>query len=324
VKNNRFIHWGLALLSLTVVLLTALYLRTPVTIHARVAEDGGFRPDFIQAKAGVPLHLRLVSDDVEHTFAIGQSPLDPIILKPGKPVEITLNFDTPGKYTFYSTTPSSLNFWRMRGVIEVTGSAPPAPVEPPLYVKLGLDLDQDHNLVDEHNEIYPSRLPSSREGIAFESLVPAQYFSYDYYLTHSPIKAFSELRVETTLTFLTGNELWNVVALIWEKNTLTVALAEGQRLYRVNCEACHGTLGAGDGQFADQMRAIADKNQDPHGFQTPTDFTNPEHLLQAKPVILQGKLLRGGMGTGMPMWGTIFTDQQLWNLVAYLYSFQFK
>jgi len=30
------------------------------------------------------------------------------------------------------------------------------------------------------------------------------------------------------------------------------------------------------------------------------------------------------MGTGMPMWGSIFTEEQIWDLIAYLYSFQFN
>jgi mono/diheme cytochrome c family protein len=29
------------------------------------------------------------------------------------------------------------------------------------------------------------------------------------------------------------------------------------------------------------------------------------------------------MGTGMPYWGPIFTDAQVWSLVAYLWTFQF-
>jgi mono/diheme cytochrome c family protein len=58
--------------------------------------------------------------------------------------------------------------------------------------------------------------------------------------------------------------------------------------------------------------------------QTPADFTDPARMLGASPALLEGKILRGGMGTGMPMWGSIFTEQQIWDLVAYLYSFQFK
>ena len=58
--------------------------------------------------------------------------------------------------------------------------------------------------------------------------------------------------------------------------------------------------------------------------QTPVDFTDPTRMLGASPVLLQGKILRGGMGTGMPMWGSIFTEEQIWDLIAYLYSFQFN
>jgi len=58
--------------------------------------------------------------------------------------------------------------------------------------------------------------------------------------------------------------------------------------------------------------------------QTPANFTDPKRMLGASPVLLQGKILRGGMGTGMPMWGSIFTEEQIWDLVAYLYSFQFE
>jgi len=56
----------------------------------------------------------------------------------------------------------------------------------------------------------------------------------------------------------------------------------------------------------------------------PTDFTDPEHMLAASPARLQGKILRGGMGTGMPYWGPIFTEEQTWALIAYLYAFQFE
>ncbi|MEI7848974.1 MAG: c-type cytochrome, partial [Chloroflexota bacterium] len=57
--------------------------------------------------------------------------------------------------------------------------------------------------------------------------------------------------------------------------------------------------------------------------QTPANFADPQKMLGASPALLQGKLLRGGMGTGMPMWGSIFTDEQTWNVISYLYSFQF-
>jgi mono/diheme cytochrome c family protein len=48
--------------------------------------------------------------------------------------------------------------------------------------------------------------------------------------------------------------------------------------------------------------------------QVPADFTDPKRMLGASPAILEGKILRGGMGTGMPMWGSIFTEEQIWDL----------
>jgi len=299
-----------------------IFFRQPITIHARIAEDGGFTPSNIKARVGEPLKLRLISDDVEHTFAVGQYSMEPVLLEPNKTVEITLTFDKPGTYTFYTTTPSSMNFWRMRGTIEVSGDGAAPISELPLYVQLNLKLDEEHESGEEHIEL--TRQPSASRGAAFADQISAMYLTRDYYVAHSPMDAFEELRAESALQSLSDEDVWDVVAYSWQQNISSISFAEGQYLYQVNCAACHGENGAGDGQFADEMKAIAEKNQDQHGIEVPTDFTNPEHLLEAKPALVQGLLLRGGMGTGMPMWGVIFTDEQTWNLTAYLYSFQFN
>jgi plastocyanin len=321
MKKRRCFLWIIACLSFLGILLAWAWLRAPITIHVRIAEDGGFMPDAVKARVEEPLRLRLISDDVEHTFAIGQDSLEPMLLKPGEPVEITLTFDKPGKYTFYTTTPSSLNFWRMRGTIEVDGDGPAPVSETPLYVRLGLDLDDEHESGEEHVEL--TRRPSASRSAAIETLISDSYLTREYYATHSPMETYAKLHKDPMSESLSEEEVWDIVAFIWYKNTSPAALADGKRLYDVNCAACHGENGAGDGQFADEMKAIAEKIQDDHGIQPPTDFTDPEHLLDAKPAILQGKTLRGGMGTGMPMWGSIFTDEQLWNVIAYLYTFQF-
>jgi mono/diheme cytochrome c family protein/plastocyanin len=322
MTTRRLILWTLAGLAAIGILATVTFFRQPVTIHARIAEDGGFMPSSIKARVGEPLNLRLISDDVEHTFALGHSSMQPVTLQPGEPVNVTLTFDKPGTYTFYTTTPSSLNFWRMRGVIEVSGEGEVPPAEPPLYVRLGLDLDEEHESEEAHVEW--TNQPSASRGEAFASQIPALYLMYDYYVAHSPMETFEELRAESALKSLSDENIWDAVAYLWRENATPAALTEGERLYQVNCAACHGENGAGDGPFAEEMKAIAEQNQDEHGIQAPTDFTDAEHLLEAQPAKLHGLILRGGMGTGMPMWGTIFTDEQIWNLVAYLYSFQFQ
>lgn len=322
MKPRRFFFWTLAGLAAIGVFAALSFSRQPVVIHARVAEEGGFMPDVIKARAGEPLRLRLIADDVTHTFAVGQYPLEPVTLTPGKPVDLTLTFDKPGAYTFYTTTPSSLNFWRMRGVIEVGGEGALPAAEPPLYVQLGLNLDEEHAAAEEPIEW--TRQPSAARGAAFGERIPASYLSRDYYVSHSPMEAFNELRAEPDLQSLSNEDVWDVLAYVWQRNTSTTALAQGRRLYQTNCAACHGETGAGDGQFAEEMKAIAKKNNDEHGIQAPTDFSDAEHLLEAQPAKLHGLILRGGMGTGMPMWGTIFTEEQIWDLVAYLYSFQFE
>jgi mono/diheme cytochrome c family protein len=35
-------------------------------------------------------------------------------------------------------------------------------------------------------------------------------------------------------------------------------------------------------------------------------------------------MIRGGMGTGMPAWGPIFSDEELQALLDYLWAFQFS
>ncbi len=60
-----------------------------------------------------------------------------------------------------------------------------------------------------------------------------------------------------------------------------------------------------------------------NGTTAPADFTDPASMLGASPALLHGKITRGGMGTGMPYWGPIFTDDQIWALVDWLWTFQY-
>lgn len=298
--------------------------RSPgIVIHARMAETGGWTPENLTAPVGEPLHLRLTSDDVTHGFAIGQSDQPAVDVIPGEMTDITLVFDKPGKYTFYCTRWCSVNHWRMRGVIEVTGAATKVePVEPPLYVTLGLDIDAEH-----HAGSIPARKPSALRGALLSPSLPASYLSREYYLTHTPDELWQALRTEAAYQRLGDQDVWDLVAWVWQSNTAPQELSLGRQLYAANCAACHGEQGSGNGVFSEQLvqSASGELSEKPTGEMTtrPTDFTDPDHLLAASPAHLQGKIIRGGMGSGMPYWGPIFTEEQTWALVAYLWTFQF-
>ena len=293
--------------------------RTP-RLLARIAEDGGWTPDAIQARSGEPIHLRLTSGDVVHGFAVGQMDMEPVNVEPGKVSEVTLTFDRPGTYTFYCTRWCGANHWRMRGTIEISGPAlDPEPSSTPLYAALGIDLDAPHE-----SPVIPIERPSALRGQPLARSLTSDIASDDY-RTCSPYDVFTELAEAS----MTDQQRWDVVASIWHSNTTSERFENGRTLYAQNCAACHGESGDGNGVFADDlMKAGEVSRQMMAGSQmmnrqTPADFTDPKQMLGASHALLQGKILRGGMGTGMPMWGSIFTDGQMWDLVTYLYSFQF-
>lgn len=153
--------------------------------------------------------------------------------------------------------------------------------------------------------------------------IPASYLAPDYYRSHSPAAAWQALRGEPALGTATDAEVWDAVAFIWTKNASPPAVEMGAALYAANCAACHGETGHGDGVYSASLAAATGGNMG-LGTQKPSSFTDAAQMLGASPALLQGKIIRGGMGTGMPSWGAIFTEDQTWALVAYLYSFQME
>ena len=293
-----------------------------ITLHAHMPEEGGWVPTDLTVEAGQPLHLRLTSDDVMHGFAVGQSDQPAVDIKPGEMTDLTLTFDQPGTYTFYCTRWCGANHWRMRGTITVTGDdKQEEAVTQPLYLQLGLNIDAEHEA-----EFMPDEQPSAKRGADF-ALDLSVYQTVDYYRSHSPEQVWQEMRGDESLRSFTNQQLWDVVAFVSQSNITPAELAEAQQLYAANCAACHGESGAGDGVFSsEQAQGMGEAHDSPTGREIvqATDFTDPHHILSASPALLQGKLIRGGMGTGMPMWGVIFTEEQTWSLVSYLYNFQFQ
>jgi mono/diheme cytochrome c family protein len=294
-----------------------------IELRARMPENGGWLPEALTVETGEPILVRLTSDDVVHGFAVGQNEMDPVDISPGRFYEVRLVFNQPGKYTFYCTRWCGANHWRMRGVIGVTGEGEPrrSAGQPP-YVVLGVDIDAPHPA-----EVVPAQKPKANQALELLADLPRSYLSPTYYQAHSPAETWLELRGEPALMDASDEELWDLVAWIWRANTTPEQLQSGEQLYAENCAACHGETGGGDGLFANAPAPGAEGHSGEltgHGILPPTSFQDVRALLGAKPAVLHGKIVRGGMGTGMPYWGPVFTDEEIWALVAYLYAFQIE
>jgi mono/diheme cytochrome c family protein len=217
----------------------------------------------------------------------------------------------------------------MRGTIEVMpaagGPAPTAVKEPPpLYVSLGLNIDAPHAA-----QVTPQARPSAAQGAALGFDLPAAYLSQTFYRTHSPAQAWEILRGDPASQGLDDQQVWDLIALIWSANMSPGALEAGRGLYAENCAACHGENGAGDGVYAAGMASksaggATETGMDGHSLKAPADFTDASNMLGASPALLNGKIVRGGMGTGMPYWGPIFSEDQIWALIDALYAYQFN
>jgi mono/diheme cytochrome c family protein len=299
-------------------------------LQASMPENGGWSLTDLQAVAGQPLHLRLTSSDVVHGFMVARMDSPDLELLPGEVVETTLTFDRPGKYTFYCSRWCGPNHWRMRGTIEVaaagTSGLAPLPLDPqPLYLRLGIDLD-----APQLASVTPAAPPAAARGEVFAPLLPADTTSEETYWSTSPADLWQSLRSDETLAHLNDGSLWDIVAWVWDAQTNPEALATGKELYAQNCAACHGENGKGNGVMVRDLpvwdpaaHTDSEMTHGTHGegLVRPPDFSDPVQLLGASPALLEGKIIRGGMGTGMPYWGPIFTPEQIDALVSYLYTF---
>lgn len=291
-----------------------------INLHGRMAESGGWTPAELTAEIGEPLHFRLTSDDVVHGFAIGQSDWPAVDVNPGEVSETTITFEKPGKYVFYCTRWCGPGHWRMRGVIEVSGeTVATEESSQPLYLSLGLDIDAPHPA-----NIIPSQRPSARRGASLNTPIPDKFQDPGYLRRLSPAETWSIMRSDTFTQGLTDSQVWDLVALAWKNSTTPTTLALGKQLYTQNCAACHGEDGSGEGVMATSISpTVQSTAESGHDHKPPANFNDPQIMLGASSALLQGKIIRGGMGSGMPYWGPIFTEEQTWALVDYLWTFQF-
>ncbi|BCY16612.1 MAG: hypothetical protein HPY59_14750 [Anaerolineae bacterium] len=322
MKKERIARWIVIILVLTAigVPLGSWWLSraqgTQIEIHARMPENGGWSIDTIQAKVGQPIHLRLTSDDVVHGFALGKSDMESwLSIFPGEYVETTLVFEHPGKYIFYCTRWCGLNHWRMHGEIIVTGEGDPIPGDSlPLFLQYNIDIDAPH-----YAENIPSSPPSVERGSRFSDRLPNYAIDKQTYFLTSPEGLWLKLRSEPSLSDLSDMDIWDIVRWIWDRQNSSNSQSLGFKLFMALASAAHGESGRGDGVMARGLPVMDHSNMG-SGLVRPPDFTDPHVLLSASPAILEGKIIRGGMGTGMPSWGSILSRDQIHSIIDYLYT----
>lgn len=278
-------------------------------------DNGGWQPDEIRVQVGERVRLRISSPDVVHGFAIPALNINVDEILPGHVQEVEFVAARAGRFPFTCTRWCSVDHWRMRGVIFVTDPAPSAlaapPFTPPLYQQLKIVLDEMHPAQN-----VPLQKPSAMRGAALNLKVDADF------RIESPDAVFAKLRADARYAAYGDSQLWDALAFAYFQNVGSENLAQGARLYARDCAACHGERGDGAGPAGKNLPGLTFMHPDmPRG---PADFTDAAAMLGASDALLQGKTLRGGMGTGMPEWGSLYTDLELWNVVAFLRTFIFE
>jgi high-affinity iron transporter len=206
----------------------------------------------------------------------------------------------------------------MRGTIEVVepgaASVIPAPAEPPLFQQLGIDLDAMR-----HADNVPSNPPSAARGAELGLSFPAELVIPGRLRELSPLQVFEQLRGDTSFDAYSDAQLWDAVAYLYRAAASPESITRGRQLFARDCAACHGETGRGDGVAGRDLPGLS--VMDPQMKRGPADFTDPQQMLTASDVLLEGKLLRGGMGTGMPEFGSLYSEQDRWDVIAYIRTF---
>ncbi|MCC7165633.1 MAG: c-type cytochrome [Anaerolineae bacterium] len=285
-------------------------------------DRGGWMPDAIRVSVGERVRLRISSPDVVHGFEIPALGVHVEEILPGHVQEVEFAATQARRYPFACTRWCSVDHWRMRGVIEVIDpsqpDAPPPTFEPPLYQQLGIDIDALHPA---------QNVPTGRPSVARGAQLNLN-FTPDF-RTQSPGDVFAQLRADSAYERYDDMQLWDAIAFAYARSAGNGSIARGAQRYARDCAACHGEAGDGTGPAGRDLPGLMamDPSTEAHDsagmVSGPANFTDAAQMLGANDAFLQGKVLRGGMGTGMPEWGSLYSEQDLWDVVAFLRSFTF-
>ncbi len=271
--------------------------RRVIELVAHAPEAGGWSGEEIVVQAGEPVRLRLRSEDVVHGFALAHLEIGVERIEPGKVVELDLTVEQPGRYRFYCDVWCGPQHYRMRGTLVVLGPDGEAPEPPVPAVDPSVDPDAPHRA-----ESLPPRPPSPERGAGPAHTLTEGLLAEGDLFAESPEVLYLRLRGQG----LGEEEAWDALAYLWQQRLDAEWWAWSRRFYARNCAACHGAGGDGNGPAAVTL-------PDP-----PADFTIAAGATDA---IWRAKIVRGGMGTGMPYWGRLLGEEEIQALIRYLRGF---
>ena len=101
-------------------------------------------------------------------------------------------------------------------------------------------------------------------------------------------------------------EIWDVLYYEWSLATDPAEVGQGAALFAANCVACHGE--AGDGS----------------GLAGAANFTDQEFMANEPPTEFFEKIVEGVEGSAMPAWGETFSEEEIWSLVNYVWTFAYE
>lgn len=314
-----------------------------VDVVAAVPEAGGFQPDSVSVYAGQKLRLRFRAADVTHGVAIGPGlGIDLGDLAPGEVKAVDVTFPEAGTYTFYCNKWCSPNHWRMRGIIAVEYPRAPqraAEQDPVVANLLAEGIDIDAYLADispthaeaAHGSVsQAAAATNSAAGPGAESATqPSAALGATQSATMAIPVELEDARWRQRHTLLEGEALLasanpradpaavaNAAAYLWlgqpTPEDLSTLPEPAATLYAKNCAACHGAKGDGQGFDAGSSPV------------PPPSLADAERMAGRRGDVLYAKIRRGGMGTGMPNFGTLFTPEETWALVEYLWRLAFN
>lgn len=302
-----------------------------IDLVGHVPTNGGWDANTIRVNVGERVRLRISSPDVVHGFEIPALGIKVDEILPGHVEVVEFTAAQAGRFPFACTRWCSVDHWRMRGVIEVDDPSVHNPglaaAAPPLYQQLKVDIDALHPAAN-----VPAARPDATRGAASGLAIREDL------RTQSPSEIFGKLRGAAAYKAYTDAQLWDTIAFAYKQAAGEESIARGKALFEQDCAACHGEQGKGNGTAGRDLPGLTAMHRDTAGAQDtpsgehsaeevkkgPADLTDASKILGASNVLLQGKALRGGMGTGMPEWGSLYSDQQLWDVIAFIRSFTFN